>query len=216
MILKSKKFWMGLMILAVIVFMKVLGNKPQIDQNLIKESAFISFPPQYNYHQTKNDCGPFNVAAVISVLKSQDIDPVSFVQKIDWRLSNNYTLPWGLENQLKKNGIKIEKPHFSLLADDEKIALVQQYLSLGKPIIILGERNNYEHYITLLGFNAATDEYYIYDSLLAASSEQQGMTIDENGSFSGNKTVNTQELLDFWRGGGEYGIWKWYGLAASL
>jgi len=28
--------------------------------------------------------------------------------------------------------------------------------------------------------------------------------------------MKSQELLDFWRGGGMYGLWRWYGLVASL
>ncbi len=217
MILKSKKIWVGLMILIIVIgIMMIQGNKPQIDQNLIKESALITYPAQYNYRQTGNDCGPFNVAAVVRALKKEDVDSTSFAQKIGWRLPNKYTLPWGLENQLKENGIKVEKPHFNLLTDDEKITLVQQHLSVGKPIIILGERENYEHYLTLLGFNASADEYYIYDSLQTASPDQQGITTDKNGQLPGNATLTASELLNFWRGSGMYGLWKWYGLVTSL
>lgn len=218
MIFKRKKFWIGLIIGASITayFTTVLGNKPQVDQTLIKESALIAYPSKYNYRQTKNDCGPYNVAAMVRALKDQDVDSELFAREIGWRLPNKYTLPWGLENQLKENGIKIEKPNFNLLIDDEKIALIQGYLSLGKPIIILGERDGYEHYITLLGFNTNSDEYYIYDSLQDSSQDEAGMTTDENASFPENKILNSKELLDFWRGGGKYGIWKWHGLVASL
>lgn len=218
MIFKRKKNWIGLIILATIVayFTTVLDERPQIDQNLIKKSAFIAYPSKYNYRQTKNDCGPFNVAAVVRALKDQDVDSAIFAREIGWRLPNKYTLPWGLENQLKAHSIRIEKPSFNLLTDDEKITLVQEYLSLGKPIVILGERDGYEHYITLFGFNTITDEYYIYDSLLASSPDESSLTTDENASSSGNATLNSKQMLDFWRGGGIYGLWKWYGLVANL
>jgi len=214
---KNKKIWIGLVILGVLTsFVVVRDGKPDIDTSGIKESALISYASTYNYRQTKNDCGPFNVAAVVRALKGENIDSTSFAEEIGWRLPNKYTLPWGLENQFQENGISIEKPHFNLLTDDEKIMLIQQYLSTGKPIIILGERDNYEHYLTILGFNAKNDKYYIYDSLQAASPEQQGMTTDENGQNPGNATLSSNELLDFWHGGGMYGLWKWYGLVASL
>lgn len=217
MTLKNKRIWAGLLILTVLISGAIInGNKPQINKDTIKESSFVPYPPQYNYLQTRNDCGPFNVAAVVRALKEEDVDSTSFAKEIEWRLPNKYTLPWGLEKQLKENGINIEKPHFNLLTDDEKIKLIQQYLSLDKPIIILGERDNYEHYLTLLGFNAVTDEYYIYDSLQTASTDQQGMTTDKNGSLPGNATLNESELLNFWRGSGMYGLWKWYGIVASL
>lgn len=216
-ILKNKKIFVGLVILiALIGAMIIRGNKPDIEQHLIQESALITYPTEYNYRQTKNDCGPFNVAAVVRTLKDDNVDSSFFAQEIGWRLPNKYTLPWGLENQLQENGINAEKPRFNLLTDDEKIVLIRQYLSIGKPIIILGERDNYEHYITLLGFNATEDKYYIYDSLQTASPDQQVMTIDENGQNPGNATLNSIELLDFWRGGGMYGLWNWYGLVASL
>lgn len=218
MILKNKTFWLVLIIPTVLVAYILIspGNMPKIDPDIVKESASIAYSSQYNYRQTQNDCGPFNVAAVVRALKDQGVDSALFAKEIGWRLPNKYTLPWGLEKQLKMQGISIEKPQFNLLADDEKIAFLQQSISLGKPIIILGEREDYEHYITLLGFNAATDQYYIYDSLQSASPDQPSMTTDDNGPLPGNATLNSSELLDFWRGGGMYGLWEWYGLVASL
>jgi len=205
-----------MILVALISAMIIRGNKPHIEQNLIKENASITYPNQYNYRQTKNDCGPFNVAAAVRALKRENVDSSSFSQTIGWRLPNKYTLPWGLEKQLKENGIKTKKPNFKLLNDGEKIARIQQYLSDGSPVIILGERDGYEHYLTLFGFNANLDEYYIYDSLQSASHDQQGMTTDENSSLPGNVTLSSNEFLDFWRGGGMYGLWNWYGLVASL
>lgn len=193
-----------------------LSEKPKIDRSIIKESAFIEYPEEFNFRQSKNDCGPFNAAAVVRALTGKNADSASFAKEIGWRLPNKYTLPWGLENQLKEHGINVEKPDFYLLTDDEKIALIRQRLSSGKLIIILGERDNYEHYITILGFNSNKDEYYIYDSLQASLPEQKNMTIDENASLPGNKTMKVQELIAFWRGGGMYGLWEWYGLTASL
>lgn len=217
MILKKKKILAGLIILVVLIGAIIIrGNKPNIEKSLIKESASITYPAKYNYRQTKNDCGPFNVAAAVRALKDENVDSSSFAQEIGWRLPNKYTLPWGLENKLKENGLKIYKPNFNTLTDDEKITLIQQYLSVGKPVIILGERDNYEHYFTLLGFNATADEYYIYDSLQSAAPDQKGMTTDENGQNPGNAKLNSSELLNFWRDGGMYGLWKWYGLVVSL
>jgi len=218
-ILRKKNLWIGLsglFIFLLIYSFLDLSVKPKIDTVSIKESAFTEYPTEYNYRQTKNDCGPFNVAAVVRALTGKNVHSELFAQEIDWRLPNKYTLPWGLERQFKKRGVRIEKPNFKLLTDDEKIMFIQQCLSLGMPIIILGERDNYEHYITILGFDSNEDQYYIYDSLQTSSLEQQNMTVDENVSLPGNKTMKSQEMLDFWRGGGMYGLWRWYGLVASL
>lgn len=218
MILKKKNIWIGL--IGVIVFFFAYSffsdAKPKINTTIVKENAIIDYPAEFNYRQTKNDCGPFNVAAIIRTLAGKNVSSTLFAQEIGWRLPNKYTLPWGLENQLKEHSISIEKPDFKSLADDEKITLIQENLSMGRPIIILGERDNYEHYITLLGFDSDSDQYYIYDSIQASLFEQKTMTTDENAFLPGNKTMKSAELLDFWRGGGMYGLWKWYGVVASL
>ena len=219
MMSKEKNLWIGLMgvlILLLVYLFFSLSAKPKIDAKNIKASAFIEYPTEYNYRQSKNDCGPFNVAAVVRALTDKNADSSLFAEEIGWRLPNKYTLPWGLESQLKAHDVRVEKPSFKLLTDDEKIMIIQEYLSIGRPIIILGERDNYEHYITILGFDSNTDQYYIYDSLQLSSSEQKDMTMDENATQPGNKTMKSQELLDFWRGGGMYGLWGWYGIVASL
>jgi len=185
-------------------------------KNHIKESAFLAYPTTYNYRQTKNDCGPFNVAAVIRALTGKNVDSAALAQKIGWRLANGYTLPWGLESQIRSHGINIAKPHVGVLSDDEKITLVRGYLSMGRPIVILGERDNYEHYVTILGFASDMDQYFIYDSIQAPSHENPELTTDDNDFLPGNKIMKSRELLDFWRGGGMYGFWEWYGLVAGL
>ena len=215
-----KNLWIGLAVVFIILMIYLLGAvffiKPKIDTTVIKKSAFIWYPAEYNYRQSRNDCGPFNTAAVMRALTDKDIDSTLFAKEIGWRLPNKYTLPLGLESQLKKQGLHIKNPNFWLLTDEEKIELIREYLSVGMPIIILGERDKYEHYMTIFGFNADVDQYYLYDSLQVQSPEQKNFTIDENGAFPGNKTMSSQEFLDFWRGGGMYGLWEWYGLVLSL
>lgn len=216
MILSGKKLMIGLSILIIsfgVYLFADFSNKPQIDKAAVKESSLIQYPSHYNYRQTKNDCGPFNVAAVIRALTGQDADSSLFAVEVGWRLPNDYTLPWGLENQLESKGIIIETPSFNLLSDDEKLLLIQEYLSASKPVVILGEWDGYEHYLSIFGFNA--DEYYIYDSLQPSLKDEPDMTIDENGSMPGNMTLSSKKLLDFWAGGGIYGFWEWYGLVAS-
>lgn len=216
--LKEKKLWGLIIALTLLIAYSIFGSgiKPNINETLIKDTAFIEYPSRLNFRQSKNDCGPFNVAAVVRTLTGKDVDSTLFAKEIGWRLPDGYTLPWGLENKLRKHEIIIEKPNFKLLSDNEKLVLIREYLSTDKPIIILGEQNGYEHYVTVLGFNIIADEYYIYDSIQTRSPNEPDITTDENASAPGNKTLNSKELLDFWRGGGMYGIWKWYGLVASI
>lgn len=163
-----------------------------------------------------NNCGPFNTAAVVRALKKKEVNSQTFAKKIGWRLPNKYTLPLGIEKQLEENGIAVEKPNLKTLADEEKILFLQQELSHGKPIIILGERNNFEHYVTIFGFDSLKDEFYVYDSFHDKKpGSKDEMTKDDNADLPGNRIFSSKELLNFWRNGGMYGIYNWYAIVTS-
>lgn len=185
-------------------------NTPVISEENITQSALIEYPERFNFRQSVNDCGPYTVAAVVRALTHKTIDSSEFAQTITWRLPNKYTLPWGMEKQLHENQIIIKTPNLKALNDNERITYLKQKLSEKKPVIILGERDGYEHYLTLFGFNSKKDEFYIYDSL--GKKGEDSMTTDENGSLPGNITLSEKELLTFWRGGGMYGLYQWYAI----
>lgn len=213
--LKSKNLIiLGLLIVLVGgIYLWITNKVPEIDESKISVSSTIDYPSEFNYRQTVNDCGPFNVAAVVRALTNQEISSAEFAKNIEWRLPNKYTLPWGMEKQLKENGISVEIPNVKALSDEEKITFLKERLSQGNPIIILGERDNYEHYITIFGFNSAENEFYIYDSL--AEKGEEGFTKDNNDSLPGNRNFTSEELINFWRGGGMYGLYNWYAIVAS-
>jgi hypothetical protein len=213
--LKSKKFIIpGITFLLIVrTYLWINSKAPVIDKSKISVFTFIEYPSKYNFRQTINDCGPFSVAAVVRALTKEEVSSSEFAKNIEWRLSNKYTLPWGMEKQLKENGISVEIPNIKVLFDEEKITYLQERLSQGNPIIILGERNNYEHYITILGFNSTKDEFYVYDSNFDKG--EKGFTIDDNDSLPGNRNFTSEELLNFWRSGGMYGLYNWYAIVAS-
>lgn len=191
-------------------------NKPiaEIDQSKLMASALIPYSSEYNFRQTINDCGPFNVAAMVRALTGEAVDSAEFAETIGWRLPNKYTLPWGMEKQLKENEVIVLIPNVKDLLDSEKLNYLRSELSQKHPIIVLGQQENYEHYITLLGFDKAADEFYVYDSLF--EKKEEGFTKDENGELPGNRTLSSELLLKFWRGGGMYGVYEWYAIVGSL
>lgn len=126
---------------------------PEITSDHIQDSALIMYPTEWNYRQTINDCGPYSAAAVLRIKTNREIDSAEIVEEMSWRLPNNYTIPWGLEELLKDYDITIATPDVSSLSDSTKLQFLYEQLSLGHPLIILGERDNYEHFITLLGYN---------------------------------------------------------------
>lgn len=204
------------MIIATATIVFFLGSTPVVNQSLIKTISLIDYPSKFNYKQTGNDCGPYNTAAVVRALKKDEVDSQTFAEEIGWRLPNKYTLPWGLEEQLEENGIAIEKPNLRFLSDEKKILFLQQRLSQERPVIVLGERDGFEHYITLFGFDSSKDEFYVYDSLNDKNPIIDGLTKDDNANLPGNRTFTSKDLLDFWRGGGMYGLYKWYVIVASV
>ncbi len=206
---KIKNLIIFAIIIGGIILFSFSNQPPIIDKNQIKTVSLIDYPSKFNYQQTRNDCGPFNTAAVVRALKKEEIDSQLFAEEIEWRLPNKYTLPWGLEKQLKENSIAIEVPDLKSLSDEEKMLFLQQQLSQAKPVIILGEINNAEHYMTIFGFDSSKDEFYVYDSL-------ENSEVDANGNLPGNKVLSSKELLDFWRDGGMFGIYKWYAIVSNV
>ncbi|MDD3861366.1 MAG: hypothetical protein PHP74_00510 [Candidatus Gracilibacteria bacterium] len=215
----NKKYKIGVVIVAIFIALCLLffvNKPPTIGMSNIKEIALIDYSSDINFRQTVNDCGPYNVATVVRALKKEKIDSSKFAKEIKWRLPNKYTLPLGLERQLKENGINIEIPQVKRLSDRDKIAFLHEQLSLGNPIVILGGIDHYQHYMTIFGFNSNKDEFYIYDSLQEENPDNLSLTIDENDELPGNKSMSSKDLMDFWRKGGMYGIYKWYAIVASL
>lgn len=184
---------------------------PKVQTSETFTSAQIFYPSEYNFRQSINDCGPFNVAAVIRALTKENVSSKNFAENIKWRLPNKYTIPIGLEEQLTENGITIEVPNLKPLSQKEKLQYLKETLIAQKPIILLGEQEGYQHYLTLFGFK--NDDFYIYDSLHEKG--QAGLTKDENGDLPGNRNLSSEELIKFWEKGGMYGLYEWYAIVAS-
>ncbi len=195
------------------MFSKIKHEVPLINKSRILSSYSIEYPSEFNYRQTPNDCGPYNVAAVVRGLTGNEVDSSEYAKSIKWRLPNGYTLPWGMERQLKENGISIKIPNVKSLNDEDKIEFLREQLSQGKAVIILGEQEGYEHYITLFGFDNLQDEFYVYDSFY--NKGEGNLTKDGNDNFPGNRNFTSQELLNFWRKGGMYGFYRWYIIVAE-
>ena len=100
------------------------------------------------------------------------------------------------------------------MKDEEKIEKLKKELSDRNPVIILGGINQYQHYITILGYNK--NIFFIYDSLQKKDPYNQiNLTIDKNGTLPGNINMSEKELLSFWRKGGKYNLFRWYALIAK-
>lgn len=187
---------------------------PVIKANEIKKSVSIDYPSKYNFRQTVLHCGPFSVSAVIRAVKKEEADSAEVVSGMKWRIPRMGYHPWGLERALKEKGVQVETPYLNSLTDEQRIQFLKAHLSQQRPIILLGEKNGVQHYMTLLGFDSNQDEFYFYDSWY--NKADLGLTEDDNGDLPGNRTLNTAELLDFWNKGGVLGFYKWYAIVTSV
>jgi len=186
---------------------------PVMNKSLILDSSITDYPSEFHFLQTGNDCGPFNVAAITRTFGDKEVSSAEFAETIGWRMPNGYTMPWGLEEQLKDHGIPVELPNLPVFTDEERINFIHERMSQGKLVIILGVKGDIQHYLSIFGFNREYDEFYVYDSLIEERSP--GFTIDENGSLPGNRTLSSEKLLEFWRRGGMYGKFMWYAIIAG-
>jgi hypothetical protein len=169
--------------------------------------SFIPYASAYNFAQTYNDCGPYNSAAVVRALTGENVSSAEFAKTITHRIKYKWTLPEGITEQLNQYGIKSDMPDFSEFSDYEKITYLREQLALQHPVVLLIKKDDFQHYITIFGFDRVKDEFYIYDSLMERL--EGGITNDENGEMPGNKTITTKKLLEMWSGGGMLGKYKW-------
>ena len=190
-------------------FILVPSSKAIIDLDLIKNQALIDYGIEHNYRQSSVECSVYTVYAVGVIAKNIQLDIGTLWNEIPLKVSIGVH-PWGLEYLLKKYGFNFTTPSVRHLNNEDKLLYLRQELSQEHPIILLGEyhKGQYQHYMTLVGFDDELDVYYFYDSLHARQDENY--TIDSNGDLPGNRTLTSDELFNFWTGGGLYGFYEWY------
>jgi len=180
----------------------------------IPSSAELPFDSRYNLLQTFNNCGPYNCAIVVHVLTGRKVNVKDFVRKMEWRLPNKTTLPWGLEKILNEYGVKTEVPFLVFFSPEHRLDYLRAQLAHGKPVILLGLKKGIGHYLTLLGYSGSF--FYVYDSWHAKNPLRTGhYTYDDNGSLPGNMTLSADQILDFWKGSEKFLFFAWYALVAG-
>lgn len=216
-----KSRYRNLIILAVIVLIALVAYFwPRIftasyDANNILPEACRDYPSEENYAQYGTTCGPFSAAGTVRALTQNEVDSWEFAEKMKAQIGKAGTHPWGVKYELVTNDVSIEVPSLNSMSDEERIEFLQERLSAGSAIILLGEYENihYQHYLTILGFNKENDEFYIYDSLYYQMNRTH--TYDSNGDLPGNKNFTSEDLLDFWGRGGVLGFYEWFAIVGT-
>jgi hypothetical protein len=220
--LTRKKFGkvIAVLVLSVISLLSIIYLAPYIrpaaaaSQNF-SSSFSINYPTNWQHRQTLNNCGSYSVAGAIRALYQTDsINSEEVVQNIPWRWPDKFTLPWGLEDQLKKHSAQTNFPNLHKRSNNQKLDYLKSELSQDHPVILLVNETNYEHYIVLLGYNE-TGGFHIYDPVNYRDSTNKNLTRDDNGEETGNRTLSSDELINIWSRGGILGVYEWYAVVVS-
>ena len=207
----------AVLLLALIVligfFLKFKDGEVIIDNFMVPDRVEIPYPAKYNFRQSINGCGPYSVAAVARILTNREVDIYTIEKEMPLRIKSGYSHPWGMKRQLERLGLKAKTYQLGNKSWGEKLNFLMAKLSQNEPVILMGNKNGYQHYITLLGYDAKQKEVYVYDSW--HDKEVEGLTIDSNGELAGNMTMSFNDLEKFWKGGGVMGFYRWYAIVAS-
>ena len=160
--------------------------------------------PKENKRQTPYDCGVFNMNLFLQIVKNTDLE-INILKNSVYKIPRLGVFPERIFKSLKSQNISVKIESLKNINDLNKINYLKSKLLHNSPIILLGQKQNFQHYLTVVGFDK--NNFYIYDPFLKKGKEN--FTIDENFDLPGNKTFSQKELLNFWRGGGMFGFYKW-------
>lgn len=206
--------FVALIIAGAVYFLGLFRHTPKMSASDIPSQFFLRVAANSNFRQGPNQCGPYAAAMFINTFKpTTDVQSERFVEELPWKLPGGYTHPRALESLIRKQGLHVQAFNAGALADEEKISFLRQQISSGLPVILLTYMYDYQHYITLLGYDAAQGEFSVYDPVFTRG--ETGMTADENGERPGNRNIADGQLLSDWSKGGIAGFYTWYLLSAS-
>lgn len=208
----------GIVFLAVlfcgaVYFLGVFRSTPVLMSSQVPEKYSLNVTSS-NFRQGPNQCGPYAAAMFLNRFKpTDDVPPERFVEELPWKLPGGYTHPRALESLIRKQGIQVQSYDAAALSNEEKIQFLHQQISFGFPVILLTYMYGYQHYITLLGYDAAKEELFVYDPVFTRGDVD--MTVDENGELPGNRNISNTQLLSDWSNGGIVGFYSWYLLTTA-
>jgi hypothetical protein len=168
----------------------------------------VTHAPTKYEHQQGMTCGETNVRTITEGFgkKYQPmLNPPLRVHVFGFSLIKD------IYNLIKLNGLS-SQIHFAGNVDDQtKLKLIQKYIDQNEPVLIaIGNghlkrgqysdlaRNFLGHYITIYGYNAEQEIFYIYDAWLDG---------DYQGTIPvGNEIRTSSQLLLSWKGPFYYGL----------
>ncbi len=175
----------------------------------------LYFEQDRNYRQTRNGCWPFTASAVINWLyEDKQVDPLKIEKTMKRRFTaQKHTHPWGVETTLIDQWLNIFKPNMYRLDTNRKLRYLQYEISQGNPVILLGNLDGYQHFLSLWGYDREKMVFYVYDSVYQRG--EDWYTLDHNWDLPGNVNYTYDELLRFWKWWGKWLFYRWYALVVE-
>lgn len=164
-------------------------------------------------------------AAINLAHKSEQLQPEDTLKTITWRVPGRFTFWQGLEGEVQRYNLKKEILNLSHFSSEQKLLYLHFKFSQNQPIVLyiklIGSSPYYRHFAMLLGYDDSLGEYYFYNSLVPAekpsevSSKNYSLTIDENGSKLGNRTLTKERLIQSWQEASIFGFYDYYALVIN-
>lgn len=190
--MKIYTFRLKIAILLIISFLVgmvyVLSPFPNEDSiSLVHNKEF--YLPVYNDFelQTGNECAAYSAAFILRNLgkESKGADVYAEIPFKDPFMG--YVFTKGLIEYLQTQGLT------PMIYKGDLTSLKARLAQEASPIIVLiGEGVNWQHYVTLLGFDDDKNELYFFDS-------NEGN--DKNAELPGNTTMEKDNFLNLWNNG---------------
>ncbi|MDT8718938.1 hypothetical protein IAI10_19995 [Clostridium sp. 19966] len=155
----------------------------------------ISIKPPKNFYilnnvlqekQIHNECSGYSSAFLLRYF-GKSAAGIDVYNEMKFKIpSSGYALPFSILEVLSRHGIDYRIMRGNLQT-------LKARLSLGKPLIVLiGYGLEWQHYITLLGYDEEKKELYFFDSLKNPL---------PSSKFSCNSSMKEDAFLSFWENG---------------
>ena len=178
---------LGILMMMLLLTLYFLSPFPKHDKIPISFPSSFSIEQENSFErQIINECSAFSIAYVLRHYHESQTG-LNIYHQLNYKIPvSGYVLPKGILNYFKDSAYNIEMFTGSL-------ETLKTRLTAGTPIIVLiGNSLNWQHYMTLVGYDDTTNEMYFFDSL---------KSFDENNGQPGNRTITTDYFLKLWNNG---------------
>lgn len=175
----------------------------------------IPFPPELHVASAP-ETSAITIATQISLWHNENA-PITMREREkyteSWRMDQGAYAGFALQNLLNAKNIASTPVRGTNMSDQQRIEKIQDTISQGTPLLLMGGQKNVPSYMLVVGFNRVAQTFDVYDPTIAH--DVSNITYDNNDETSGNITYDNSYILDFWDEGGLYLLYNYYGISIA-